>query len=189
MIKIRYSDLPGGLHLSADVRGNHTILIPGPGQPPPGQRPGQRLGARRPGLARPGLALAGRVLASAARLAVTGRVGRTLAGPLLASAGGLAVAGLVRSFPVPLFAPVAVAVSDSGAGWRRWRVRQDRPARSVPERLTSARAEYLPRRGGHTLVTPRVRCRAAALSDSPGLRPVAGRGRGAQERSRQPAGP
>ena len=31
MIKIRYSDLPGGLHLSADVRGNHTILFLLPG--------------------------------------------------------------------------------------------------------------------------------------------------------------
>jgi hypothetical protein len=31
VIKIRYSDLPGGLHLSADVRGNHTILFLLPG--------------------------------------------------------------------------------------------------------------------------------------------------------------
>jgi len=31
VIKIRYSDLPGGLHLSAEVRGNHTFLFLLPG--------------------------------------------------------------------------------------------------------------------------------------------------------------
>ena len=31
MIKIRYSDLPGGLHLQADVQGRHTVLYLLPG--------------------------------------------------------------------------------------------------------------------------------------------------------------